>query len=65
MIIMVEQIQMRVYSIKEAAKELGCSRSYVYFLIATKKLRARKIGAQYTLSQAEIERFQDGHDKNE
>lgn len=58
---MVEAMIVKVYSIKEAAQELGISKSYVYYLIAIKRLRARKIGAQYTLSQAEIDRYSDGH----
>jgi len=51
---------MRIYSIKQAAAELKVSKSYVYYLVATKRLRARKIGAQYTLSQVEIDRYRDG-----
>jgi len=61
---MVEQTIMKIYSIKEAAAELSVSPSYVYYLIATKQLKAKKIGAQYTLSQAEIDRYRDGQ-KNE
>jgi len=53
----------KVYSIREAAGILGFSRNYVYLLIQMKRIRARKIGAQYTISQAEIERYRDGHDK--
>lgn len=56
---------MKVYSIKQAAKELGISKSYVYYLIALKRLKARKIGAQYTLSQAEIDRYLDGHNEDQ
>lgn len=64
---MVEQVNegMKVYSIKEAAKEMGVSKSWVYYLIQTKRIRARKIGAQYTLSQVEIDRYRDGNGKNE
>jgi len=57
---MVEQTVMKIYSIKEAAVELSVSPSYVYYLIATKRIKAKKIGAQYTLSQAEIDRYRDG-----
>ena len=54
----------KVYSIRETAKELGLSRAYVYYLIQTKRLKARKIGAQYTVSQAEIDRYQNGDKDN-
>jgi len=55
----------KVHSIKEAADMLGVSRTWMYYLIHTRRIKARKIGAQYTISQAEIDRYRDGHDKPE
>ena len=60
-----EEPVQKVYSIREAAGILGVSRNYVYLLIHMKRIKARKIGAQYTISQAEIDRYRDGHDKPE
>jgi excisionase family DNA binding protein len=54
----------KVYSIKEAAKELGISRTWMYYLIQTKRIKSRKIGAQYTVSQAEIDRYRDGNNNS-
>lgn len=51
----------KVYSIREAATELGVSRSWVYYLIQTRRIKARKIGAQYTITQGEIARYRDGN----
>jgi len=47
----------KVYSIKEAAKLLGISRSGVHWLKDTGKIKAEKIGSQYVISQEEIDRY--------
>lgn len=51
----------KVYSMKEAAEELGVSRPYVYYLRDTGQIKAEKIGAQWTISQEEIDRYKNSH----
>lgn len=49
----------KVYSLKEAALLLGVSRAYVYHLKDMGRIKAEKIGAQWVISQEEIERYKD------
>lgn len=49
----------KVYSIKEAARLLGISPTYVYYLRATGGIRAERIGAQWVISHEEIERYKN------
>ena len=48
---------MKYLSIKQVAKDLGVSRSYVYQLIGLRKLKAEKIGAQYVVTIKELQRY--------
>jgi len=52
---------MKIYSIKEAAQKLGITPSEVYRLKDMGRIRVEKIGAQYTISEKEIERFKKAH----
>ena len=45
------------YTVKQAARLLGFSPSYIYLLIRLGELRAEKIGAQYVISGEEVERY--------
>lgn len=49
----------RDYSIKEAAEILGISRSGVHWLKDTGKIKVKKIGNQYVISQKEIDRYRN------
>ena len=49
--------EIKIYSVKDTAELLGVTPSYIYYLIATKKLKADRIGWAYTISQEEIERY--------
>jgi|tagenome__1003787_1003787.scaffolds.fasta_scaffold20981463_4 excisionase family DNA binding protein len=49
--------QNRVFSITEAAEWLRISRSFLYSLIAEKKLRPIKFGKRSVITGAEIARF--------
>lgn len=53
----------KVYSIKEAAEILGMSRSGVHWLKDTGKIKVEKIGEQYVISQEELDRYKDSHNK--
>lgn len=48
---------LKVYSIREAAIELGVSRTYVYYLRDTGQIKVEQIGAQYVITQDEINRY--------
>ena len=45
------------FSVVEAAKHLGISRSYVFELLAAKKLRAVKLGKRTLIQGRELKRF--------
>jgi excisionase family DNA binding protein len=47
----------KYYSIREVAAMLGISRPYVYYLQATRKLKAQKVGAQWIIPAKEVERL--------
>ena len=47
------------YSIKEAARLLGISRAYVYYLKDTGQISVEKIGAQYVIHKDELERYKN------
>ena len=53
------------YSIKEAAKILGITRSGVHWLKDTGKIKARKIGSYYVISQEEIDRYKNSKEDNQ
>jgi len=53
----------KYYSIKEAAEELNVSRSYVYWLKDTGRINAEKIGAQWVISQEEIDRYKNSKEE--
>ena len=50
-------MEQKLYSVKQAARLLGFSPSYLYLLIQLGELRAEKIGAQYVISGEEVERY--------
>jgi len=50
---------MKLYSVREAAKQIGITRSYAYLLIQMRRLKAQRIGAQFVISDKEIERFKE------
>lgn len=45
------------YSIREAAEKLGVSRSYAYYLVQTRRLKAETIGSQIVISQETIDQY--------
>ena len=47
------------YSVREASLFLGFSRSYIYYMINTGKIKAEKLGSQFVIPEQEIERFQE------
>ena len=54
----------RYYSMAEVAQELGISRAHVYHLKDTRKLKVKKVGAQWVVSGTELERIKrerNGH----
>jgi len=51
----------KLYSIREAAELLGISRAYVYNLKDMGRIKVEKIGAQYVISQEEIDRYKNNH----
>lgn len=53
----------KVYSMKEAAELLSISRAYVYYLKMTGLIKAEKIGAQWVISQEEIDRYKNSQNK--
>ena len=44
-------------SVTQVAEELGVTRGAVWFWIQTGKLKAEKVGHQYAIEEAELERF--------
>jgi len=50
---------MKLYSMKEAAQELGISRAYMYYLKDMGRVKAEKIGAQWVITEAEIKRYRE------
>jgi len=48
---------MEYLSTKEAAKEIGCSRQYVWILIKMKKLKAHKVGNAYIIYKKHVEEY--------
>lgn len=48
---------MKLYSLAEAAKYLGKSRQWLWFLIQMKKLTAEKVGNQYTITEDELKKY--------
>jgi len=50
-------METRYYSMKEAAEILGVSRTWMYYLKETRRIRVEKIGAQYVVSEAELHRY--------
>lgn len=44
-------------SVTQASKELGCTRSWVWFLIQTKRLTAEKVGNTYIIDDKELNKF--------
>lgn len=51
----------KVYSMREAAEELGISRAQIYYLKNTRQLQAKRIGAQFVITQEEIDRYKNNH----
>lgn len=47
----------KYYSMAEVAAMLGISRPYVHYLKDTRKIKAVRIGAQWAISEKEVERF--------
>ena len=47
----------KLYSLKEVADNLKVSRQYIWILIQLKKIKARKIGGRYIISQKEFDRI--------
>ena len=58
-------METKYYSIKEAAKELGLSAAWVYRLKDLNRINAERIGAQWVITQEEIERYKTNHNKEE
>jgi excisionase family DNA binding protein len=53
-------IQRLAFTIKEAARVVGLSRSLLYIAIAQGALRARKCGARTVILEADLRRFLRG-----
>lgn len=45
----------------EASKALGVSRLYIYELLASSRLKARKIMGRWLIPRTEIEAYRRGH----
>ena len=41
-------------SVTEVAKQMGCTRSWVWFLIQAKKLKAEKVGNTYVIEDQAV-----------
>ena len=52
----------KYYSMAEVAVMLGISRAYLYYLKDTRKLKVQKIGAQFVVSEREVERLRQERD---
>ena len=48
---------MKLLSIKQAADKLGKSRQYVWLLIKMGKLKARKVGSRYIVTQVQLDKY--------
>lgn len=55
------EMRTKYYSMREAAKELGVSRAFVYYLKDTKRLKVEKIGEQFVVSQKAIDEYRNNN----
>lgn len=54
----------KLLSIKEAAQKLGISAAWVYRLKDLGRITAERIGAQWVISQEEVERYKNSKSEN-
>ncbi len=48
---------LRMVSVEQAAKIIGVSRSYMYQLVSTEKMKSRKVGKLIKIRTADLEEF--------
>ncbi len=47
----------RAYSVKQVAKDMGCTKLHIYYLLKRGELKYEKLGGQLVISQESIDQF--------